>query len=300
MFALTELGSRLKTAREEKGISLDQLQSMTKIQKKYLSGIEEGDYSQIPGKFYVRAFIKQYAEAVGLSPDELFEEYKSEIPAAYEDDLTEQLSRVQTRRTMSTRSSKVVELLPKVLIGVAIVATLFLVWYLFSKNVDTGNQPSGKGKDPTVDIEESNEIKAPDSDSDKKEKAESDGEMEDEANDQDGDDQSSGQELTMDNVSGNVTTYKLTGTDKFELKVSASAAGETWVKVSDGNNQELFQGMLQNGASQSFDLTNEIGAYIIIGRAFETDIHINGEKLEYELDPGQNVTQDVRIQFEKD
>ncbi|MDA6131043.1 helix-turn-helix domain-containing protein, partial [Escherichia coli] len=49
-------------------MSLDDLQKVTKIQKRYLMGIEEGDYSMMPGKFYVRAFIKQYAEAVGIEP----------------------------------------------------------------------------------------------------------------------------------------------------------------------------------------------------------------------------------------
>lgn len=296
MLALSELGGRLRTAREEKGISLDQLQSMTKIQKKYLSGIEKGDYSQIPGKFYVRAFIKQYAEAVGLSPDELFEEYKNEIPAAYEDDLSEQLSRVQTRRTVSPSASKIVELLPKILIGVAIVAVLFLAWYLFSKSGETGNQSADKGKNQTIDIEESDEIKSSESASDQKDKAESN--EENGAKDQES--KNEDQELTMDKVSGNVTTYKLSGTDKFELKVSAAASGETWVKVLDGGNQQLFQGMLQNGASESFDLSDQDEAYIRIGRAFETDIYINDQKLEYELDPNQNVTQEISILFDKE
>lgn len=296
MLALSELGGRLRTAREEKGISLDQLQSMTKIQKKYLSGIEKGDYSQIPGKFYVRAFIKQYAEAVGLSPDELFEEYKNEIPAAYEDDLSEQLSRVQTRRTVSPGVSKIAELLPKILIGVAIVAVLFLAWYLFSKSGETGNRSADKGKNQTVDIEESDAIKASESASDQKDKAESN----DENDAEEQESQNAGQELTMDQVSGNVTTYKLSGTDKFELKVSASASGETWVRILDGGNQQLFQGMLQNGASQSFDLSDQDEAYIRIGRAFETDIYVNDQKLKYELDPNQNVTQEISIQFDKE
>ncbi len=296
MLALSELGGRLRTAREEKGISLDQLQSMTKIQKKYLSGIEKGDYSQIPGKFYVRAFIKQYAEAVGLLPDELFEEYKNEIPAAHEDDLSEQLSRVQTRRTVSPSASKMVELLPKILIGVAIVAVLFLAWYLFSKSGDTGNQSTVKGKDQTIDIEESDEIKASESASDQKDKAESNEEKDAKGQESKNEDQA----LTMDKVSGNVTTYKLSGTDQFELKVSATASGETWVKVLDGGNQQLFQGMLQNGASESFDLSDQDEAYIRIGRAFETDIYINDQKLEYELDPNQNVTQEISILFDKE
>ncbi|MCG6183460.1 helix-turn-helix domain-containing protein, partial [Anoxybacillus sp. LAT_26] len=68
---MTELGKRLREAREEKNMSLDELQEMTKIQKRYLIGIEEGNYAIMPGTFYVRAFIRQYAEAVGLDPDEL-------------------------------------------------------------------------------------------------------------------------------------------------------------------------------------------------------------------------------------
>ncbi|MFL6517543.1 MAG: helix-turn-helix domain-containing protein, partial [Bacillus sp. (in: firmicutes)] len=56
---MTELGNRLKEARLAKGLSLDDLQSMTKIQKRYLIGIEEGNYASMPGNFYVRAFIKQ-------------------------------------------------------------------------------------------------------------------------------------------------------------------------------------------------------------------------------------------------
>ena len=55
---------------------MDDLQSITKIQKRYLSGIENEDYSMMPGAFYVRAFIKQYAEAVGLDPDEMLALYK--------------------------------------------------------------------------------------------------------------------------------------------------------------------------------------------------------------------------------
>ena len=79
---MTELGARLKEARLQKGYSLDDLQEITKIQKRYLVGIEEGNYSSMPGTFYVRAFIKQYAEAVGLDADEILQQYQKEIPVS--------------------------------------------------------------------------------------------------------------------------------------------------------------------------------------------------------------------------
>lgn len=46
---MTELGIRLKEAREEKAMSLDDLQAATKIQKRYLTALEEGNYDIIPG-----------------------------------------------------------------------------------------------------------------------------------------------------------------------------------------------------------------------------------------------------------
>lgn len=78
---MSDLGQLLKEARIEKGIDLDQLQDSTKIQKRYLEAIEQGQFSVLPGNFYVRAFIKSYAEAVGLNPDEVLHFYKDVIPS---------------------------------------------------------------------------------------------------------------------------------------------------------------------------------------------------------------------------
>ncbi|ONK23183.1 hypothetical protein BLX87_11235 [Bacillus sp. VT-16-64] len=311
---MTELGSRLRMAREEKGISLEQLQSMTKIQKKYLIGIEEGNYDIMPGKFYARAFIKQYAEAVGLSPEELFEEYRSEIPAAYEEDLTEQLSRVQSRSSMPASANKLLKYLPKIIATVVVVATLFLIWNFFTKSINTADQPEGNKEDQAVDIEESDDITPPEQPANKEDKEKGSGKdnKEDGQNKEDKEDKkdkkdkkdkdtnsSETQSITAEGVSGSVTTYKLSKAEKFELKVSATTTGETWVSIRGGNNQTLFQGMLKNGESQSFDLTEQTQAYIVAGRALDTEIYVNGEKLEYENSPEQHVKQDIQIQFEK-
>ena len=65
-----EVGERLKEARQAKGYTLDDLQQITKIQKRYLVAIEEGNLNVLPGNFYARAFIKQYADTVGLNGDQ--------------------------------------------------------------------------------------------------------------------------------------------------------------------------------------------------------------------------------------
>src|SRR5690554_4383329 len=78
---MSDLGQLLKKARTQKGISLDELQELTKIRKRYLEAIEEGNYTILPGNFYVRAFIKSYSEAVGLNPDEVLNLYRNVIPS---------------------------------------------------------------------------------------------------------------------------------------------------------------------------------------------------------------------------
>ena len=69
-----QIGQTLREARENKGISLDDLQAETKIQKRYLIAIEQNAFHSLPGTFYARAFIREYALAVDLNPEELLAE----------------------------------------------------------------------------------------------------------------------------------------------------------------------------------------------------------------------------------
>ncbi|AYO30524.1 helix-turn-helix domain-containing protein [Biomaibacter acetigenes] len=72
-----ELGNFLRQAREEKGIQQELIQQVTKIRMKYLQAIENGEFSAIPGgDVYVKGFLKSYAEAVGLEPSTILQQYK--------------------------------------------------------------------------------------------------------------------------------------------------------------------------------------------------------------------------------
>lgn len=74
---MKEIGVLLKRAREESGKTLDDVANDTKIRKKYLKGIEEGDFNIIPGgEVYIKGFIKNYAGSIGLDGDEVIEKYK--------------------------------------------------------------------------------------------------------------------------------------------------------------------------------------------------------------------------------
>lgn len=99
---MSELGNQLRNARIEKGYTLNTLQQKTKIQKKYLQAIEEGQFSQMPGQFYVRAFIKQYADMVGLNGDALLLEHEDEL----NDNITDDIEQEEEEQILPSRTQK--------------------------------------------------------------------------------------------------------------------------------------------------------------------------------------------------
>ncbi|GAB6258699.1 helix-turn-helix domain-containing protein [Bacillus sp. BA3] len=296
---MTELGNRLKEAREAKGLSLEDLQELTKIQKRYLIGIEEGNYSMMPGKFYVRAFIKQYCEAVGLDSEEIFEQYKSEVPSVYSEELPEQLSRVQSRKTIPAGDSKVVEMLPKILAVVLVIGAAVLIWVLVSNymsNPDNDDKKNAK-ENEAVGYNKSDGFNEEKENADKKQEEKS--ESSDEKNEDDAvvKDEKKEQKLAVTSSSGKNSTYELKNTDTFKLKVTSK--GSPWVGIKNGEGKLLFQGTIDKDKSQEIDFTNEKEAVINIGRAYETEIYVNDEKLEYSISPTEVNTQLVTIQFTK-
>jgi cytoskeletal protein RodZ len=72
---MSEFGARLKQAREERGISLRQIATTTKISIVALGALERDDFSRLPGGIFSRAFVRAYALEVGLDPDATVEEF---------------------------------------------------------------------------------------------------------------------------------------------------------------------------------------------------------------------------------
>jgi len=64
----------LRQAREARRLTVADISNATLINERFLEAIERGDVTILP-QTYIRAFLREYAEAVGLDPDDILHRY---------------------------------------------------------------------------------------------------------------------------------------------------------------------------------------------------------------------------------
>jgi len=73
------VGQRLRAAREEKGLSLEDIAAQTRIPQRHLESIETADWDKLPAPTYTTGFAKSYAAAVGLDRTEIGDQLREEM-----------------------------------------------------------------------------------------------------------------------------------------------------------------------------------------------------------------------------
>ena len=71
-----DMGKYLRDIRESLNVTMAQASKDLHIKVKYLHDLENGNLANMPGKTYVRGYIKNYAEYLGLDSQEVLEEYE--------------------------------------------------------------------------------------------------------------------------------------------------------------------------------------------------------------------------------
>jgi cytoskeletal protein RodZ len=75
-----DFGSRMRHAREQRGVSLRQIAETTKISVSALEALERNEISRLPGGIFSRAFVRSYAAEIGVDPEQTVREFLSQFP----------------------------------------------------------------------------------------------------------------------------------------------------------------------------------------------------------------------------
>lgn len=285
---MDEVGKKLRSARIEKGYTLDDLQQITKIQKRYLNAIENGDYDQLPGDFYVRAFIKQYAETVGLNGQELLEEYQDDIPdpqpQEYQEESVENKKRDLHEET-NTFSNWLRDNMGKLIIGVVVVIVIASL-YFFA--VHAANRRKTTIPDQSSDTVVSSSKKS----SSKKEKSSSESSSQSESSESSQKSSSSSKkdELTVTAAEGSTNTFNVQNLPESDntFTVGASDAA-AWISVTP-NSGSSWQGVLQAGGTHAVTIPDGTTSITLqSGNTPQTTVKINDKTVS--LPTGSSVVQ---------
>lgn len=265
-----ELGQILKKRREEKNLSLEDLQEITKIQKRYIDAIERGNYHLLPGPFYTRAFIRNLAETLDLNPDQLLAQYEGELPAS-EMDTVETVPR--RRRTSITRSSIFGPWITKVLLFLFVVMILFIIYLFIVQQFPKTQPPEAGTKPPQVEDGFPKESSSPTNPAGGNEGGTQPGNTEEappvppvkEA------------VLTLVKEEGSTGYYKVSNVDHIEVQV-LTPRGSCWMEVRKGKNgKAVYSGTLAAKKEMKWAFTDSDNAYVKLGASKNVDLLVNGK-----------------------
>ena len=78
------VGRLLRDQREERGLSIVDIEKRLRIRRHYVEAIEQGRFDLLPGATYIPAFLRAYAKHVGLDPEKVLTAYTLSGPVPIE------------------------------------------------------------------------------------------------------------------------------------------------------------------------------------------------------------------------
>ena len=68
-------GPNLRRIRVQRGVSLEQIADTTKVSLSLWKALERNDFSRWPAGIYARAYLRSYAEAIGVDPETTIDDF---------------------------------------------------------------------------------------------------------------------------------------------------------------------------------------------------------------------------------
>jgi len=271
-----DVGQTLTTARREHNLSISQVAAKIHIRQRYLSDLEEGRLSDLPGRVYILGFVRTYARFLNLDGEELVRRLNI-LPNLLDHE------RCQVPAPMSLE--EVEPTFTVVMVSVGIVLSVIIGGYIFLRLY---------AKEPVFDelsltketiIQPTEEKSSPDISEEKGlveslfEESSSFNKTEENVKETSEDQLSANAEASISQSTPLITAQDQSkiGSSVLAKKVILKAVETTWVEIRDHENHVLFMKVLQPG--EEYTLPDKTGVRLSTGNAGGLEIFVRDRKL---------------------
>lgn len=260
---MADIGDKLRSARKAKSMSIEDVEKITKIQRRYLTAIENDDFDQLPGDFYVRAFIRQFADVVGLNGKELLADYKSEVPEAKPEEYVENSIDNKSERIKETTNNRKGiwrSYMPQIATVVGIVLVILVVYIVYTRFfTGTNQQSANQAENVTVS---SSRIKSSKSKTSSKAKSTS---------------KSATSEVKISSLGNN--SYRVSGMKNDRTLTLGTTKNEVWAQILV-NGSSVWQGTLKANGKHSVQLPQNVNNVSVqMGNSVSTTLSLAGKNV---------------------
>ncbi|MBY8338723.1 DUF4115 domain-containing protein [Streptomyces spinosirectus] len=245
--ARLSIGHALRQARIAAGLTVDDVTNATRVRISIVHAIEADDFAPCGGDVYARGHIRTLAKAVHLDPAPLLEQFDAQHggrPAPTPAAPLFEAERIRPERRGPNWTAAMVA---------AIVAVVGFVGFTAFKGGDDGGAKSqvAEGSTPTHSKSASPTPTHTKADNPKSDPSDS--------------------------------AIAAAPQDKVTVQVSA-ADGRSWISAKDHNGRLLFDGLLKQGDSKTFQDSQKIN--LVLGDAGAIQLYVNGKKIDNQFQPG--------------
>jgi len=113
------LGQYFRRGREDKGWTLEEAASKTRILPQYLQAVEDDNYEQLPAEVFAKGFIRSYARSLGLNETEVLAKFNESGGLFYA--LRDEREQLQQQIREEARRKKANKLIVAGMVGLALV-----------------------------------------------------------------------------------------------------------------------------------------------------------------------------------
>ncbi|SBT90888.1 protein RodZ, contains Xre-like HTH and DUF4115 domains [Streptomyces sp. DI166] len=235
------VGRALQQARINAGLTVDDVSNATRVRLPIVHAIEADDFAPCGGDVYARGHIRTLARAVGIDPAPLLAQYDEEHggrPAPTPAAPLFEAERIRPERRGPNWTAAMVA---------AIVVVIAFVGFTAFKGGDDGAASVADGATPSPTKSAADKPK-PKSEKPKSQKPDP-----------------------------TDSAIAAAPQDKVTVKVTADE-DRSWISAHDHNGRLLFDGLLKQGESKTFQDSEKIN--LVLGDAGALQIYVNGKKIE--------------------